>query len=72
MLGFGGHFATKSRAYSTTLGALRADRAAYQREQAIAAGLLPDLDSETTVVRTDWHFAGRESALFIPFAGDAA
>ena len=44
MLGFGGHFSTKSRAYSTTLGTLRADRAAYQREAAIAAGLLPDLD----------------------------
>ena len=27
MLGFGGHFSTKSRAYSTTLGTLRADRA---------------------------------------------
>jgi hypothetical protein len=26
MLGFGGHFSTKSRVYSTTLGALRADR----------------------------------------------
>ena len=59
MLGFRGHFSTKSRTYSTTLGALRADRAAHQREQAIAAGLLPDLDSETTLVLTDWHFAGR-------------
>ena len=49
MLGFGGHFSTKSRAYSTTLGTLRADRAAYQREAAIAAGLLPDLDSDTTL-----------------------
>ena len=27
MLGFRGHFSTKSRAYSITLGALRADRA---------------------------------------------
>ena len=60
MLGFCGHFSTKSRAYSTTLGALRADRAAYQREQAIAAGLLPDLGDDTTIVVTDWHFAGRE------------
>ena len=55
MLGFRGHFSTKSRAYSTTLGTLRADRAAYQREYAIAAGLLPD----TTLVINDWHFAGR-------------
>ena len=44
MLGFRGHFSTKSRAYSITLGSLRADRAAYQREHAVAAGLLPDLD----------------------------
>jgi hypothetical protein len=29
MLGFGGHFATKSRRYSTTLGALRRARVAY-------------------------------------------
>ena len=59
MLGFGGHFSTKSRAYSTTLGTLRADRAAYQRETAQAAGLLPNLDSDTTLTVTDWHYAGR-------------
>ena len=29
MLGFGGHFSTKSRRYSTTLGALRRARTAY-------------------------------------------
>src|SRR5215510_10874717 len=57
MLGFGGHFATKSRAYSTTLGALRADRATHQREQAAAAGLLPDV-GDTSIVVTDWHFVG--------------
>jgi len=72
MLGFSGHFSTKSRAYSTTLGALRADRAAYQREQAIAAGLIPDLDSDTTVIHTDWHFAGREPTAVFPLAGGAA
>ena len=59
MLGFGGHFSTKSRTYSTTLGTLRADRAAHQREYAIAAGLQPDLDPGTTLVVTDWHYAGR-------------
>ena len=62
MLGFGGHFSTKSRAYSITLGSLRSERATYQREQAIAAGLLPDLDSDTTLVVSDWHFAGRAPA----------
>jgi excisionase family DNA binding protein len=58
MLGFRGHFSTKSRAYSITLGSLRADRAAYQRERAVAAGLVPAAD-DTTLVLTDWHFVGR-------------
>ena len=60
MLGFLGHFSTKSRAYSVTLGSLRADRAAHQREYAIAAGLQPDLDPSTTLVVTDWNYSGRE------------
>src|SRR5262249_46127413 len=59
MLGFRGHFSTKSRTYSFTLGALRADRAAYQREQAIAAGQMPDLAPDSTLVLTQWHLAGR-------------
>jgi hypothetical protein len=59
MLGFRGHFSTKSRAYSITLGSLRAERAEHQREQAIAAGLQPDLDMTSTLVLTEWHFAGR-------------
>ena len=33
MLGYRGHFATKSRRYSTTLRALRAARADYRRRQ---------------------------------------
>ena len=52
MLGFRGHFSTKSSAYSITLGALRADRAAHQRDYAIAAGLQPDVISDTTLVLT--------------------
>jgi hypothetical protein len=59
MLGFRGHFSTKSRAYSITLGSLRADRAAYQRDYAIAAGLQPDLDPDTTLVVTEWRYARR-------------
>ena len=59
MLGFRGHFSTKSRAYSITLGSLRADRAAYQREYAVAAGLQPDLDPDTTLVVTEWRYARR-------------
>jgi excisionase family DNA binding protein len=59
MLSFRGHFSTKSRAFSITLGSLRADRAVHQREYAIAAGLQPDADGDTTLVLTDWHYAGR-------------
>ncbi len=58
MLGFRGHFSTQSRAYSITLGSLRADRADHQRERAVAAGLRPTAD-DTTLVIADWHFAGR-------------
>ncbi|MGI8452016.1 MAG: replication initiator [Streptosporangiaceae bacterium] len=72
MLGYGGHFSTKSRAYSTTLGALRADRAAYQRETAIAAGVLPDLDSDTTLTVTDWDYAGRAYLPVSPYLTAAA
>jgi hypothetical protein len=59
MLGFRGHFSTKSRTYSVTLGSLRADRAAHQRWYAVAIGAQPDLDRDTTLVVTEWHYAGR-------------
>jgi hypothetical protein len=59
MLGFRGHFSTKSRTYSITLGSLRDERAQYQREHAIDAGVQPDLDPDGTLVLTEWHFAGR-------------
>jgi hypothetical protein len=66
MLGFRGHFSTKSRTYSTTLGALRADRAAHQREQAIGAGLMPDPVEDGTLVLAQWHFAGRGQPPTVP------
>ncbi|MDN3055751.1 replication initiation protein [Streptomyces sp. SRF1] len=55
MLGFRGHFSTKSRRYSTTLGALRDARAAWRRAQAAAADSGPD---ETTLVLAHWVYAG--------------
>jgi hypothetical protein len=58
MLGFRGHFSSKSRTYSVTLGSLRADRAAHQREYAVSIGAQPDLDPRTTLVISDWHYAG--------------
>ncbi|MEU3305296.1 replication initiator [Streptomyces sp. NPDC006678] len=56
MLGFRGHFSTKSRRYSTTLGALRNARAEWRRAQAAAA--LPEREPETTYVLAHWAFAG--------------
>jgi len=57
MLGFRGHFATKSRRYSTTLGAIRRERRSYrQRQTAEHAREL--LDDETTLVVAHWEFAG--------------
>jgi hypothetical protein len=56
MLGFRGHFSTKSRRYSTTLGALRDARAAWRRAQAAAPANGPEPD--TTYVLAHWVFAG--------------
>ncbi|MFJ2199387.1 replication initiator [Streptomyces violaceusniger] len=55
MLGFRGHFSTKSRRYSTTLGALRDARAAWRRAQAAAAELE---QGGTTLVLANWAYAG--------------
>jgi hypothetical protein len=71
MLGFRGHFATKSRRYSITLRALRRAR---RRAQALIAGsratgrpldlaaletdLLADDEDETTLVIGEWTYAG--------------
>ena len=56
MLGFRGHFSTKSRRYSTTLSALRDARAEWRRAQ--TAANTPDTGPETTYVLTHWAFAG--------------
>ncbi|MFG3096965.1 replication initiator protein RepSA [Streptomyces sp. NPDC048202] len=60
MLGFRGHFSTKSRSYSTTLGALRQTRADYRASQQRAALGLPDPDDEdaTTLTIAHWAYAG--------------
>ncbi|MBT2368365.1 replication initiation protein [Streptomyces sp. ISL-10] len=61
MLGFRGHFSTKSRRYSTTLGALRQVRTDYRaRQERQARGLPEDLeDSEgSTLVLAHWTYAG--------------
>jgi hypothetical protein len=64
MLGFGGHFSTKSRRYSTTLGALRRARVAYAIRRrrgdtlALDAWGRPEDDQAVIVVAT-WAYVGR-------------
>jgi hypothetical protein len=63
MLGFGGHFASKSRRYSTTLGALRRARVAYaiRRRRGKAVPLdawgRPEDDQAAVVIAT-WRYLG--------------
>ncbi|SNR79867.1 hypothetical protein SAMN06265360_12011 [Haloechinothrix alba] len=63
MLGFGGHFSTKSRRYSTTLTALRAVRKAFQRgqqppEPPDSTAQDDDPDGDDAVVTLVWLFDG--------------
>ncbi|MFF4356204.1 replication initiator [Streptomyces sp. NPDC001604] len=68
MLGFRGHFSSKSRRYSTTLGALRQTRADYRAAQEREALGLDEREPDTVLVLADWQYAGHghtpgESAL---------
>lgn len=58
MLGFRGHFSTKSRSYSVTLGALRDARRTWRTEQAPAHAGLPEPDPTTTLVLGHWDYLG--------------
>jgi hypothetical protein len=55
MLGFRGHFVTKSRGYSTTLGELRAARAAYRAGQNEPPAASED---DSTPVLAAWEYVG--------------
>src|SRR2546421_9608599 len=63
-LGFGGHFLTKSRAYSTTMGALRAARRRFVRaRRAGDAGVVLDAwgrpeDEDLVLIRGSWFYLG--------------
>ncbi|MEV6105180.1 replication initiator protein RepSA [Streptomyces sp. NPDC051940] len=75
MLGFRGHFSTKSRHYSTTLGALRQIRADHRAAQQWEALGLGELEPDTVLVLADWTYAGHghtpgESALAATIARD--
>ncbi|WP_431897624.1 replication initiator [Nonomuraea sp. bgisy101] len=59
MLGFKGHFSTRSRRYSTTLGALRAAREDHARDHEITTGRLPLFDEDTVLVISEWEYAGK-------------
>ena len=63
MLGFRGHFSTRSRAYSTTMTALRAERARHQRETGATASLWPEPEDDTTLVIGRWTFVGQDFRL---------
>ncbi|MTD53885.1 replication initiator [Amycolatopsis pithecellobii] len=55
MLGFRGHFLTKSRRYSTTFTTIRGDRRAYRLAETLdRLGLEPD----SVLVVNDWRFQG--------------
>jgi hypothetical protein len=56
MLGYGGHFSTKSRLYSTTLTELRQARTEHRAEQQRTALGLGD---RSTVTVGRWRYAGR-------------
>ncbi len=75
MLGFRGHFLTKSRAYSSTFGERRGVRARFRADQQRQALGLPDPD--TTLVLVHWQYAGHghtpgESALAATIAHEIA
>jgi hypothetical protein len=62
MLGYGGHFLTKSRAYTVTFGELRAARTEHRRTQRHPGGERDPwgrpLDETTVLVLATWTYAG--------------
>ncbi|MER7534733.1 replication initiator protein RepSA [Streptomyces sp. NPDC097704] len=75
MLGFRGHFSTKSRRYSTTLTELRETRAEYRAAQERTTRGLDDIEPDTVFVLTSWTYAGQghspgEAALAASIARD--
>jgi len=58
MLGFRGHFVTKSHGYSTTLGELRAARATYRARQDQPPDNAEVNDDDSTVVLSVWQYLG--------------
>nr|WP_184947041.1 replication initiator [Planomonospora venezuelensis] len=63
MLGFRGHFSTKSRRYSTTFGQIREERAEHMRAEAVTTGRLPLFEEDTVLVIAEWEYAGQGYSL---------
>jgi hypothetical protein len=59
MLGYRGHFSTRSRRYSTTIGRLRAIRVGHARQLEITTDPLPLFPEDLPVAITRWTYAGR-------------
>ena len=63
MLGYGGHFLTKSRRYSVTLGQLRPARTEHRRQQRHPHGEHDPwgrpLDETTVLILPTWTYDGR-------------
>jgi hypothetical protein len=73
ILGYRGHFSTKSRVYSTTFSALHAERIQHQREHAIDDRLWPAPEADNTIVIAHWQFARRGHPPITPLpAADAS
>lgn len=58
MLGFRGHFSTKSRRYSVTLGALRGARRQWRLERLFEERVSSSSGAEDVLVIGSWSFAG--------------
>ncbi len=59
MLGYRGHFSTKSRHYSVTLGDLRQARADFRAEQARLLYGVQVPDPNTALTIAEWQYAGK-------------
>jgi hypothetical protein len=63
MLGFGGHWSTKSRRYSTTFGVLRRARVAFANRRRAREGVPLDAwgrpeDDQAAIVVASWVYVG--------------
>ena len=63
MLGFGGHWSTKSRRYSTTMGALRRARVQFAKRRRARDGVPLDAwgrpeDDQAVIVVASWVYVG--------------